>query len=169
MKYLKYTYVNKVTGISLFRVPSTEETEEPKVVGLEYSWVCESKFPTLVPEVFGTCPDDSNTNVDGVLEVMTKEAWDSAKQLELYSRSSCPPVLTAKQFRLALLDAELLDDVEDIVKTLPRELQVTWEYGTEIYRVSILVIELGKTLGLFELDSEEVSKIDRIFRKGEFL
>jgi hypothetical protein len=45
-----------------------------------------------------------------------------------------PVVVTPRQFRLALLGADLLDDVEDLMAApaTPRAMRIEWEYATEI-------------------------------------
>jgi len=64
----------------------------------------------------------------------------------------------------------LLDETETIIKTLTRDLQIEWEYSTEIYRNSKLIRQLATQLNLFEINqAEEISKIDKIFTKGETL
>ena len=63
MQYLKFTYVDAVTGISIASEPAANGPVFPNVVGLEFSWARESRYPTDVPEFFGTCPDDADTQV----------------------------------------------------------------------------------------------------------
>jgi hypothetical protein len=169
MKYLKYTYVSTLTGKNIFYEANPGPVKMPNVIGLEYSWARESQYPTFTPEIFGTCPDDSDTNVEGVLEVMSQEAWEVAKQQELDNQFNCPKTLSAKQMRLAFLDAGLLDQVEALVKTLSKDLQIIWDYDTVIYRNSPLIKQLATQLNLLEFDEFEVSKIDKIFQKGEQL
>lgn len=166
MKYLKYTYICSHTGISVANKQSNHELIKPNLIGLEYVWAKESEYPTNIPELFGTCPDSSNTDVEGVLEVMSEQDWNNAKQLELYVRCCCPVVITAKQFRLALLETDLLDQVQTVISTLPKNLQIAWEYDTHVNRTSTLVIELAKQLSLFDLEPDETSKIDKIFILG---
>lgn len=177
MKYIKYTNINKPVNINGVVQYNYQQPQAPDVVGLEYCWAKESEYPTPSPELFGTCPDSSSTDVKGVLEVMSEQDWNAAKQLELYVRCSCPTILTAKQLRLALLETELLDRAEIVISTLPKQIQIAWEYDTHINRKSQLFIELGKQLGLFESEPEEPpensplkrdthSKADKIFILG---
>ena len=63
MKYIKFTYVDAVTGISIASEPAANGPVFPNVVGLEFAWARESAYPTDVPEFFGTCPDDADTQV----------------------------------------------------------------------------------------------------------
>ena len=88
MKYIKFTYVDSITGISITRSPATNGPSFPNVTGLEFIWARESKYPTDLPEFFGTCPDESNTNVDGVLGVFVQADWDLMYADELLARTA---------------------------------------------------------------------------------
>ena len=148
MKYIKYTYIDKITGISVFTEFSTNEVILPNIENLEFAWAKESLYPTYTPEFFGTCPDTSNTDVEGVLEVITEEAWNTAKLLEENSRFNCPPTISAKNIRLGFLKYNLLESVEQFIKTLPKSLQIEWEFGTTFYRNSDLIREIGNKFNI---------------------
>jgi hypothetical protein len=51
-------------------------TKFPNVVGLEFVWARESDYPTSVPAFFGTCPVDSDIQVEGVLNVFAQADWE---------------------------------------------------------------------------------------------
>lgn len=87
MKYLKFTYVDAVTGISVASHPAANGPVFPAVKGLEYAWARESQYPTEVPEFFGTCPDDADTQVDGVLGVYLQADWETLRDEEILKRS----------------------------------------------------------------------------------
>ena len=61
-----------------------------------------------------------------------------------------PPVtqVSMRQARLALLAAELLDDVEAMIVQADRVVQIEWEYATVVDRASPLVVAIGAALGL---------------------
>ena len=86
MQYLKFTYVDAVTGISISAQPAVNGPKFPEVAGLEFDWARESAYPTPIPEFFGTCPDGSDTQADGVLEVMPEHEWVAAKDYEMQIR-----------------------------------------------------------------------------------
>ena len=44
MKYLKFTYVDAVTGISIASHPAANGPVFPPVAGLEFAWARESRF-----------------------------------------------------------------------------------------------------------------------------
>jgi hypothetical protein len=56
--------------------------------------------------------------------------------------------LDATTLRLALLQLNLLDDVEDALNTLPRAAQIAWEYSIVIKEDSVLVQEMISKLKL---------------------
>lgn len=56
--------------------------------------------------------------------------------------------LDATTLRLALLQLNLLDDVEDALSLLPRAAQIAWEYSIIIKEDSLLVQQLVKKLKL---------------------
>lgn len=70
-----------------------------------------------------------------------------------------PPSVTARQARLALLAAGLLDDVETMLADPARRAtQIEWEYATVVERASPLVEAIGGALGL------TAAEIDDLFR-----
>lgn len=86
MKYLKFTYVDSVTGVSVASHPAANGPVFPPVAGLEYSWARESRYPTNVPEFFGTCPDESDTQIEGVLGVYSQQDWETMRADEMAAR-----------------------------------------------------------------------------------
>ena len=86
MKYLKFTYVDAITGISIASEPAANGSVFPNVAGLEFAWARESHYPTDVPEFFGTCPEDSDTEVAGVLGVYVQQDWETMQADEMRAR-----------------------------------------------------------------------------------
>lgn len=66
-----------------------------------------------------------------------------------------PEVVSMRQARLALLQVELLDEVEAAIANGTRADQITWEYATEVNRGDSLVSNMAAALGLSssQLDS----------------
>ena len=87
MKHIKFTYVDAVTGVSVAAEPAMNGPKFPAVPGLEYAWARESAYPTPVPEFFGTCPDASPTQADGVLGVFEQADWEQMKADEMADRA----------------------------------------------------------------------------------
>lgn len=172
MKYIKFTYIDKATGA--IKSDSPGEPAFPKVDGLVFSWANESEYPTSFSKFFGTCPDSSNTDVPGVLEVLSESEWELAKIEEMDRRYNRPNMLTAKQIRLVLLKNGLLDSALDIIKSLPENLKIEWDYATEVYQNSKLIKEIATQLNLFDIvtdpDNEKNKrKIDILFEEGKVL
>ena len=86
MQYIKFTYVDAITGISIASEPAQNGPVFPLVAGLEFVWARESRYPTDVPEFFGTCPDDADTQVDGVLGVYLQADWETMRADEMHAR-----------------------------------------------------------------------------------
>ena len=87
MQYIKFTYVDAITGISIASEPAANGPVFPPVAGLVYEWARESQYPTPVPEFFGTCPADADTQIDGVLGVFEQADWEQIKADEMAGRA----------------------------------------------------------------------------------
>lgn len=90
MKYLKFTYVDAITGVSVAAEPALNGAKFPPVPGLAFSWARESAYPTEVPEFFGTCPDASDTQIDGVLGIFLQSDWEQMRLDEMSTRPVQP-------------------------------------------------------------------------------
>ena len=88
MKHIKFTYVDSITGISVAKAAATNGPAYPAVAGLTFVWARESQYPTDVPEFFGTCPDASDTQIDGVLGVFVQSDWDGMQADEMLARAA---------------------------------------------------------------------------------
>ena len=160
MKYLKFTYVDAVTGISVASHPAVNGPVFPHVTGLEYAWARESRYPTDVPEFFGTCPDDADTQIDGVLGVYVQADWETMRDDEMRARNPVPQQVTMRQARLALLGAGLLDDVEVVIAAAGRAAQLEWEYAAVVDRSNPAVAAVQQQQGMTD------AQIDDLFREA---
>jgi len=88
MKHLKFTYVDALTGVSVASEPAMNGTKFPAVPGLAFVWARESAYPTPVPEFFGTCPDGSHTQVEGVLGLFVEADIQSMYADEINARAA---------------------------------------------------------------------------------
>lgn len=105
MIYLKFTYVDAITGVSVGKEPAAGGPVFPTVAGLEFVWARESVYPTGVPQFFGTCPDESDIGVEGVIDTFSKEDWDNMREDEMRARlPAVPQEVSMGQCRLALFD-----------------------------------------------------------------
>jgi len=164
MKYIAVTYVDRVTKIPGFKEPMKRGPVHPDVKGLNIEWWDQSRWPIEHPDdyplFYGTCDDDADLDIPGVMKVFedsdtdgtAKEQYDLMWNQELKAR--LPRVATARQIRLALLDAGLLDSVQtafdDLKEPLKTKAQIEWEYATEIDKNSPLIQKLYPKLGLSE-------------------
>ena len=160
MQYLKFTYVDAATGISVAKQPAADGPVFPPVAGLEFAWARESRYPTDVPEFFGTCPDDAATQVDGVLGVYSQADWETMRDDEMRARNPVPQQVTMRQARLALLSAGLLDDVEVVISAAGRAAQLEWEYAAVVDRSNLAVAAMQQQKALTD------AQIDDLFREA---
>ena len=160
MKHIKFTYVDAVTGISIASEPAANGPVFPNVVGLEFAWARESRYPTDVPEFFGTCPEDADTQVDGVLGVYSQADWEAMREDEMRARNPVPQQVTMRQARLALLGAGLLDDVEMVIAAAGRAAQLEWEYAAVVDRSNPAVAAVQQQESLTD------AQIDDLFREA---
>lgn len=118
MKYLKFTYVDAATGISVASEPARSGPVFPAVPGLRFEWARESQYPTDVPEFFGTCPDDSPTQIDGVLGVYGQADYELMRTDEMRARSPVPVSVSRAQGKAALIRAGLWGQVTAFVAAI---------------------------------------------------
>jgi hypothetical protein len=78
------------------RIPCTVEPQRtgpsmPAVKGLQIVWQDKSTWPVSTdstgtylraPKYYGTCDDDADTTIAGVLEVLTEEVWNERRVAE---------------------------------------------------------------------------------------
>ena len=160
MQYIKFTYVDTVTGISITKQPAVNGPAFPQIDGLEFAWARESRYPTDVPEFFGTCPDDTNIKVDGVLGVYLQADWETMRADEMRARNPVPQQVTMRQARLALLKAGLLDDAEAVVTAAGREAMLEWEYAAVVERSNPVITIVQQQQGVTD------EQIDDLFREA---
>ena len=158
MKHIKFTYVDAVTGTSITKQPAVNGPVFPPVADLEFVWARESCYPTDVPEFFGTCPDDADTKIDGVLGAYLQADWETMRDDEMRARNPVPQQVTMRQARLELLKRSLLDDVEAVITAAGREAQIQWEYASVVERGSPVIALVQQQQGMTDAD------IDDLFR-----
>jgi hypothetical protein len=99
MKYLCVTEVDAKTKIPCTVEPQSTGPSMPNVKGLIILWQDKSTWPVEVaptgvylrpPKYYGTCDDDADTTIAGVLEVMTEADWNAAKEAEHQARKPYP-------------------------------------------------------------------------------
>lgn len=160
MKYIKFTYVDAITGVSIASHPAENGPVFPAVDGLAFVWARESAYPTPVPEFFGTCPDGAFTMIDGVLDVVSQYDFENMQTDEMRARDKTPKSVTMRQARLALLGAGLLATVSDAVATMAGAegdaARIEWEFSSEVKRDQPLVIALAPVLGMTDAQLDDL-------------
>lgn len=87
--------------------------------------------------------------MDDPNEAAPTQAAIDAAQATIDAEGEAPPTaVTARQARLALLAAGLLDTVETAIATLPQAERIEWEYASEIRRDHPLIVSLAAALSL---------------------
>lgn len=67
-----------------------------------------------------------------------------------------PSTVSMRQARLALLQSNLLDEVNSAIATGTEADKITWEYATEVNRSDALVTNMATALNLFETDLDNL-------------
>ncbi|MEN6304152.1 MAG: hypothetical protein ABFD96_15580 [Armatimonadia bacterium] len=167
MKYLSWTYVDAQTGIPCLIAPTRNGPANPAVAGLAFGFALESRYPTAYPVFYGTCADDADTSLPGVLEVIDQAGYEAALAGEMTARRA-KLVVTMRQARRALLDAGLLDQVDAAIAAIAdaterRQAEIDWEYATTVERLWPWVQTLGAALELSE------AQLDALFEQAATL
>lgn len=156
MKHIKFTYVDAVTGMPVSAEPAMNGTKFPDVPGLEFAWARESAYPTPAPEFFGTCPDDSSTQVDGVLGVFVESDWEQMRLDEMRARSPVPKSVSPNQIRRALTRSGLRTLVEAAVAAGDQDLKDWWEFAAPVERDHPLVVAMAADLGVSDTQLDDL-------------
>ena len=97
-------------------------------------------------------------NLEKVSQDKINEAMILKEQKE--KELSVPTSITARQARLALLKIRKLNDVATAINSLEspvkEQIQIEWEYATEIYRNHNFIETLGASLGLDKVALDEL-------------
>lgn len=117
MKYVRYQYVDAITG-----QPFDASTSRGGPVAPEdtvFGFALESQYPTNSPTFYGKT--DGATDLPGIISVITKAEYDAAKKAEDDARilKLIPMEVTAAQAQVALYNAGLLEAVEDKIANHP--------------------------------------------------
>lgn len=121
-------------------------------------WHCYPVQDTPLPEAPGKI-------AERIMPVQIDGVWQERWTLIDAPASPVPEAVQMAQARLALLDANLLSQVDAAIDAIPDPTQreasrIEWEYRTEVYRNSQLVLSLGAALGLTD------NQIDELFRQA---
>jgi len=99
MKYVCLTEVDAVTKILCTVEPQRTGPSMPEVKGWKHIWHDMSTWPVELlsdgtylraPKYYGTCDDDADTNISGVLQVLTETEFNELKVIEHEARKPYP-------------------------------------------------------------------------------
>lgn len=165
--YVCVTHIDNLTKIPCFIEPMKIGPSFPKIKGLNIEWWDQSQWPiensNNFPKFYGTCDDDADTSIPGLISVLTEQEYNELHETELSLRTVekiVPQVVTPRQARLALLQANVLTQVintfEQLEEPLKSAAKIEWEFSTEIDRKSPLVNVMKNVL---EWDDEQIDDL----------
>lgn len=93
------------------------------------------------------------TDANNVLHTASEQIAAETERLRL---ASVPASVTMRQACRALLAADLLDDVEALVATLPREYQIEWQRAGTVERSNPLVEIVRQQKSMSEADIDDL-------------
>ena len=97
--YICVTEVDARTKIPCTVEPQRTAPSMPEIKGFILNWFDESTWPVPLsqdgtylraPKYYGTCDDDADTSIAGVLEVLTEAEYNQRKYDEFYARQPYP-------------------------------------------------------------------------------
>lgn len=97
--YICVTEVDAATKIPCTVEPQRTGPSLPDIKGWLYKWRDQSTWPVSTdstgtylraPKYYGTCDDDADTTVAGVLQVLTEEEYNTLKAAEHQARKPFP-------------------------------------------------------------------------------
>jgi len=97
--YIQLTNIDADTGILCTEAPMRTGPAIPNVKNFQFIFQNESDFPiasnadgllTKPPLLYGTCDDDADTTLVGVLKVLTETEFNADKQAEHQARKPYP-------------------------------------------------------------------------------
>lgn len=80
--YICVTYVDSVSGIPCDQSPMPSGPRFPNVKGFVFEWANQTQWPTNYPLFYGTCDDDADLSIPGVIRQLTEAEYLAAKSSE---------------------------------------------------------------------------------------
>ena len=97
--YIQLTNIDADTGILCTQAPMRTGPALPNVKGFQFIFAKESAYPIAcnadgssseAPLYYGTCDDDADTSLTGVLKVLSEVEFNADKQAEHQARKPYP-------------------------------------------------------------------------------
>jgi len=152
MKYIHFTHVDAETGISVASEPPLNGAIFPAVAGLQFDWARESRYPTAVPDLFGTCPDGSDHFINGVIGELSQGDYEQMRADEMEARKV--KTVSMVQARQQLVALGLYSAVNAAIGSMSESAQVDWEYRTSVDRTFPLVAQMQQLLGWSDVEMD---------------
>lgn len=84
--YICVTHVDAKTGIPCTEAPMRRGPAIPNVKGLKVRCANYTNWPTETPNFYGTCDDDADVSVAGVINVLSEQEYTSLVKTEVKAR-----------------------------------------------------------------------------------
>jgi len=127
--YICVTHVDARTGIPCDAAPMSHGPAFPKIKGLTIEFGNQTQWPTNKPLFFGTCDNDADVTVDGVVKVLTNEEYADEQRKENDTKA-----LQVRQHREYLLRTQV-DAINPMRwDAMPIETKELWK----VYRQALL-------------------------------
>ena len=115
------THVDAATRIPCTVAPMSTGPSFPKVKGLHIDFGNQTQWPTYTPLFYGTCDDDADLTVPGVIKALTPEEYAHAQFMENDTKAA-----QVRERRMYLLRTEV-DAINPMRwETLTPEQQQSW-------------------------------------------
>jgi hypothetical protein len=97
--FICITNIDAQTSVLCTEEPMRNGPSMPTIKGFQFEWANESIYPIdcdqtgryiETPLYYGTCDDDADTSIAGVLEVLTEVEYTQRKRTEFYARQPFP-------------------------------------------------------------------------------
>ena len=134
----------------------------PEVTPTKMSGVAKDRVPTPQPDYDYMTQNISLEWVetdDAITETWTITEKTDEQKAEVLAESRKQIAVTMRQARLALLQKGLLSSVDAAIAGLPEgkeAAEIQWEYGSEVQRLSPLVVGLMPALGMSEEEIDDL-------------
>ena len=129
--YICVTHVDNVTKIPCTEAPMSHGPSFPDVEGLDIKWANQTEWPTDKPLFYGTCADTANTDVPGVVKVLTEEQYLSMRETETAIKS-----MQVRNER----DYKLRSDIDSLNPIRWESLTVEQQEAYKVYRSELLQV-----------------------------
>lgn len=131
---IKFTYIDKNSRVSISEIPCSPEyvPDFPEIKGLEFDFAEESQYGiSRYPVFYGSCDDNADINISGVLGILTDEEYSSAKELEFSIRKNNKEIQVNDEIQRLLnevqqLEGETWSEYRQSLRDIPNQEEFPW-------------------------------------------